>query len=77
MLYMPNWAEITALCAGFALMGGIFMFATRSVVRDEIRRSLLHIDETYLRREVAQSKFEEIEKHFDFLRDKAKHTHGD
>jgi hypothetical protein len=58
MLDMPNWQEITALIAGSALMGGFFMWATRSIVRDEIRR----LNGTYLRTDVAEVRFGELDK---------------
>lgn len=81
MLYI-NWQAITALVAGFGLMGAIFTFATRSIVRGEI----VKLNGTYLRKELADLKFREIEttfdgvdrkfveveRHFDYLRDRSK-----
>lgn len=60
-----NWNEITALCGGFGVMGAMFMFVTRAVVQREISK----LNGTYLRRELADVKFQQIEAHFDFIRD--------
>lgn len=62
-----NWDEVTALCAAFGLMGTAFLFVTRAIVRYEISK----LNGTYLRRELADVKFREIEAHFDYLRDQA------
>ena len=59
---MINWQEITALIAGCGLMGACFLAVTRWVVRDEIAK----LNGTYLRKELAIQRFEEIEKHFDY-----------
>lgn len=81
MLYI-NWQAITALVAGFGMMGAVFTFATRSIVRGEITK----LNGTYLRKELAEVKFGEIEskfdgvdrkfgeveRHFDYLRDRSK-----
>jgi hypothetical protein len=60
-----NWDEVTARCAAFGLMGTAFAIATRAIVRDEIKK----LNGTYLRKELADVKFREIEAHFDYLRD--------
>jgi hypothetical protein len=62
---MIDWAEVTALCAGFGMMGTIFLFTTRAIVRDEIRK----INGTYVRSKEAEIRFKQIEDHFDYLRD--------
>ena len=60
-----NWNEVTAICAVVTVLGTLHAFIVLSLVRDEIRK----LNGTYLRRELANQKFAEIEKHFDFLRD--------
>ena len=60
-----DWNEITALCAAFGAMGTMFLFATRAIVQLEIRK----LNGTYLRTELAKEKFQQVETHFDFLRD--------
>lgn len=62
---MINWTEVTGLCAAFGAMSTILLFVMRAVVRDEIRK----LNGTYLRRELAEEKFAQIETHFDYLRD--------
>ena len=57
---MPNWAELTALCAFFTLVGAAFLFTTRSIVRDEIRK----INGTYMRTDLANEKFKKIDERF-------------
>lgn len=47
------------------MLGAVFVFVTKSVVREEISK----LNEIYLRKELAEQKFAEIEKHFDYLRD--------
>lgn len=67
-----NWPEVTALIAGFGAMAAIFMFCTRALIREEI----LKLNDMYLIKEVADSrfkaiddKFSQIEDHFDQIED--------
>ena len=69
---MMNWEEVTALSTSFGVMGGAFIFIVRAVMATEIKK----LNGTYLRTELANQKFEQIDKtfenierHFDYLRD--------
>ncbi len=65
-----NWpGVITAICAASGVMAGIFVFATRSIMQNAIREELEKLDTRFLRCDVAELRFSEIEKHFDYLRD--------
>ena len=64
-----NWQEVSALLVGLGMMGAIFMLVVRGMIRDEIVLAIKALNGTYLRRELAAEKFEQIEKHFDYLRD--------
>ncbi len=71
---MIDWLALTAIFAGCGVIGAVFLFSTRSIVRDEIRK----LNGTYLRTEVAEVRFQQIEDHFDYLRNEAKKSraHG-
>lgn len=63
-----SWDAVTALCAAVTVIASAFTLVTRYIVRDEIRK----LNGTYLRTEIAEARFREIENHFDYLRDAAK-----
>jgi len=58
-----TWASILASLPALAMTGAICVFAVRAIVRQEIAK----LNGTYLRREVADDRFRQIEEHFDFL----------
>ncbi len=60
-----DWAEVTALTAVGAAAVAVHGFVTKALVSEGIRK----LNGTYLRSELANTKFAEIEKHFDYIRD--------
>ena len=71
-LVLMNWDAVTAFCAALMIISSAFVFITRAIIRDEIRK----LNGTYLRTELAKSeftkineRFDAVEKHFDYLRD--------
>jgi hypothetical protein len=57
--------NIIAACAAFTMMGAFFSFVTTAIVRREIAK----LNGTYLRKELALVKFQEIEGRFEMLHD--------
>ncbi len=60
-----NWGAASAILGGLASATAIFLFVTKSVIREEFKT----LEKIYLRKDVAEVKFSEIEGHFDYLRD--------
>lgn len=59
------WEEVTALMAVAGGIACIHAFTTQAIVAKEIRK----LNGTYLRTELADAKFKQIEEHFDYVRD--------
>ena len=58
-----NWQEVTALIAGFAMMGAVFMFATEAIVS----RAIAKLNGTYVRSDEFEQYAKRVEEHFDFI----------
>ncbi len=58
---MINWSMIGAIGGMSSIIGGMFLFATRAIVRDEISK----LNGTYLRKELADQKFEALGQRID------------
>lgn len=67
-----TWDSIFSAVPATVASGAVFLFVTRAIVREEVSK----LDGKYMSKDLAAAKFEEIEKHFDYLRDK-KAAHGD
>ncbi len=63
------WDAFVGSAPGFVLLGGGFMFITTAIMRKELDSFREKLNGTYLRKELAEQKFKEIEQHFDWIRD--------
>jgi signal transduction histidine kinase len=61
---MPNWQAVTALIASIVLISGVFTFAVKAIMRQELQT----FDKIYMRRAEADLHFQQIEDHFDALK---------
>lgn len=66
-----NWQEVSALILGASVIAAGFVFSTRSIVRQEI----VKLNGTYLRRAEADLRYQQIQNHFDFIREQIRTIH--
>lgn len=60
-----NWGDIANKCIAFGAMGTMFTFIVKAIIRDEINK----LNDRFMLKAVAEQRFQEIEKHFDWIRD--------
>lgn len=66
-----TWAYVGTICGAIIGLGTIFAVLVKAIVREELKA----LDKVFLRKDLADEKFRQIEEHFDYIRPKPR-AHG-
>jgi hypothetical protein len=60
-----QWESVTAISAAAGLIGAVMVWAVGSIVDRKFSDFLIQLNGTYLRKELAEAKFDEVHRRID------------